>query len=157
MFLTYSNGNTQKETDTETEKSISSIFDKFSMLQQTQSQPNHTSNTKVYFNEVVANALRDNIGSKKSASGLRKENMRLFFSFLIVSDCMVYLDPKFLMHIYFLIFFKYQKFRVRVNHTIIHNQHNQTQWHKVNDFDFRFVSKCLHISNYRTKPTGLDF
>ena len=31
-------------------------------------------------------------------------------------------------------FLKYQKFRFRVNYTIRHNQHNQTQWHKVNDF-----------------------
>ena len=45
---------------------ISSIFDKCSILQQTQSQPTHTSNTKVYFNEFVANALRDNIESKKN-------------------------------------------------------------------------------------------
>ena len=32
--------------------------------------------------------------------------------------------------------FEYQKFRVRVNHTITHNQ---TQLHKVNYFDFCFV------------------
>ena len=29
--------------------------------------------------------------------------------------------------------FKYQNFGVRVNHTITHNRHNQTQLHKVND------------------------
>ena len=29
--------------------------------------------------------------------------------------------------------FKCPKFRVRVNHTLTHNQHNQTQLHKVND------------------------
>ena len=34
---------------------------------------------------------------------------------------------------------------------------NNTQWHKVNDFDFCFVPKCLHVSNPRTKPAGLDF
>ena len=63
----------------------------------------------------------------KSASNLRKK-MRLFFS------C------------------KYRKFRVRENHKI---KHNQTQWHNVNDFDFYFVPKCLHISNSRTKPIGV--
>jgi hypothetical protein len=51
---------------------ISSIFDKCSVLEQTQSRPNHTSKTKVYFNEFVANVLRDNIGLKKSASSLKK-------------------------------------------------------------------------------------
>ena len=63
-----------------------------------------------------------------------------------VSDCVwlclmavVYQDPKFLI---------FQK---------LHNQQNQTQWHKVNYFDFCFVSKCLHISNSRYKPAGLDF
>ena len=71
--------------------------------------------------------------------------MRSFFIFLIVFDVYGYPDPK------LLIFFKHQKFRIR------HNQHNQTQWHKVNDFDFCFVSKCLHISNSRTKPAGPDF
>ena len=33
---------------------------------------------KFYFNEFVANALRDNIGSKKSASGLRKKYEAIF-------------------------------------------------------------------------------
>ena len=42
---------------------ISSILDKCSMLERTQSQPNHTSKTKVYFNEFVANIQSDNIGS----------------------------------------------------------------------------------------------
>ena len=37
-------------------------IDKCSMLEQTQSQPNHTSKTKVYLNEFVANVLRDKIG-----------------------------------------------------------------------------------------------
>ena len=40
---------------------------------------------------------------------------------LIVTDCMVYLDPK------FVIFKKYQKFWVRVNHTIRHNQKTKKQ------------------------------
>ena len=35
-----------------------------SMLQQMQSQPNHTSYRNIHFNEFVPNALRDNIGSK---------------------------------------------------------------------------------------------
>ena len=47
------------------EFSISSVFDKCSMLQQTQSRPNHTSYRNFHFNEFVANALRDNIGSKQ--------------------------------------------------------------------------------------------
>ena len=80
---------------------------------------------------------------KKTASNIRKKNEALF-SFLIVSDCMVYTEPKFLIF-----------FRIRVNHTIRHNQHNQTQWHKVNDFDFCFVLKCLDISNSRTKPAQI--
>ena len=42
--------------------------------------------------------------------------MPLCLIVLFVSDCMVYLGTK------FLIFKKYQKFRVRVNHTIRHNQ-----------------------------------
>ena len=53
-------------------------------------QTNHTSYRKVYINEFVSNAFRDNIGSKQ------KINLRPFFSFLIVSDCMVFPDPKFL-------------------------------------------------------------
>ena len=40
------------------------------------------------------------------------------------------------------------------NHKI---KHNQTQWHKVNDFDLYFVPKYLHISNSRTRLAGLDF
>ena len=48
----------------------------------------------------------------------------LCLNVLIVSDCMVYPDPK------FLIFKKiskieYQKFRVRVNHTIGHNENSK--------------------------------
>ena len=41
---------------------ISSIFDKCSILQQTQSWLNHASYRNVYFYEFVANALGDNIG-----------------------------------------------------------------------------------------------
>ena len=54
-------------------KLISSIFDKCSMLEQTQSRPNHTTKTKVYFNEFVANVLRDNIGSTKISLQPQKE------------------------------------------------------------------------------------
>ena len=36
-------------------------------------------------------------------------------------------------------------------------RHNQSQWHKVNDLEFCFVSKCLHISNSRINPEGIDF
>ena len=50
--------------------------------------------------------------------------------------------------------YKYQKFRVRVNHV---GSNTIKQWQKINDFDFCFVSKCLHISNSRTKAAGLDF
>ena len=35
------------------------------MVQQTIWPRNHTSHTKVYFNEFVANVLRDDMGSKK--------------------------------------------------------------------------------------------
>ena len=52
---------------------ISSIFDRCSMLQQTQSRPNHTSYRNFHFNIFVANALSDNIGFKKSASNFRKK------------------------------------------------------------------------------------
>ena len=115
--------------------SILSIFDKCSILLLTIWPSNHTSHTKVYFNEFVANALHGNIGSKKSASILRKINEVVFS-------------------------FKYQKFKVRAKYTITHNQRNQTQLHKVNDFDLCFVSKfqnakCLRIPNSRTKPEGL--
>ena len=41
--------------------------------------------------------------------------------------------------------FLYQKSRIRVYRTIRHNQRNQTQLHKVNNFDIYFDSKCLHI------------
>ena len=41
---------------------ISSIFDKCSMMLQTIWPWNHTSHTKVYFNEFVANTLHDNKG-----------------------------------------------------------------------------------------------
>ena len=46
---------------------FSSIFDKCSILLQTQSRQNHTSYRNFHFNEIVANALHDNIGSKKKA------------------------------------------------------------------------------------------
>ena len=92
---------------------------------------NHTSHTKVYFNEFVANALRDNIGSKESQPPSSKKINEAVFSF------------------------KYQKLRVRVNHAITRNQRNQTQLYKVNDFDFCFVLKCLDISNSRTKPAQI--
>ena len=49
----------------------------------------------------------------------QKKEIRLFFSFLIVSNCMVYPDPK------LLIPFKYQKFRVRIY--IPYNQTQSTQ------------------------------
>jgi hypothetical protein len=38
------------------------IFDKCSILEQTIWPSNQTSHTKVYFNEFVANVLRDNMG-----------------------------------------------------------------------------------------------
>jgi hypothetical protein len=44
---------------------------------------------------------------------------------------------------------------VKVNHTIRHNQHNQTQWHKVNDFDFWFVSKKSTSRTLEPSPQGL--
>ena len=59
-----------------------SIFDKCSMLQQTQSQPKHTSYTNFHFNEFATNALHDNKGSKKLASSLRKK-MWLLLIFMI--------------------------------------------------------------------------
>jgi hypothetical protein len=58
---------------------ISSIFDKCSMLEQTQSWPNQTSKAKVYFNEFITNVLRENIGSKKIASFLRKKEVVFLF------------------------------------------------------------------------------
>ena len=42
--------------------SISSIFDKCSILEQTIWLSNHTSHTEVYFNDFFANALCDNMG-----------------------------------------------------------------------------------------------
>ena len=59
--------------------SISSIFDKCSILQQTQSRQNHTTYRIFHFNEFFANALCDNIGYKKQP--LTSEKMRSFFSF----------------------------------------------------------------------------
>ena len=94
----------------------SSIFDKCSILLLTILPSNNTSLTKVYINGFVANALPDNIESKKSGAILRN-----FFEAIFI--------------------FKYKKFRVRVNHKIPHNQCIQTQLHKVKYFDFCFVSK----------------
>ena len=70
------------------------IIEGCSMVQQTIWPRNHTSHTKVYFNEFVANALRDNIESKRNQPLSSKKKNEAVFSF------------------------KYQKFRVRVNHTI---------------------------------------
>ena len=56
---------------------ISSIFDKCSILLQMIWPSNHTSDTKVYFNEFFANTLRDNI-QNKSASILKKINEAIF-------------------------------------------------------------------------------
>ena len=67
------------------------------MLQETQSRQNHTSYIIFYFNEFVANALRDNIGSKKNQPLTLEKKLGRF------------------------LVFKYQKFRVRVNHKIKHN------------------------------------
>ena len=50
------------------------------MLEQTQSRPNHTSTAKVYFNEFIANVLRDNIGSKKISLQPQKKNEDFLFS-----------------------------------------------------------------------------
>ena len=73
------------------------LFDKSSILQPMQSQLNHTSYINFHLNELIANALRNNIEPKIPASNLRK-NLRSFFSF------------------------KYQKIMVRINYTIKHNQ-----------------------------------
>ena len=74
------------------------------MLEQTQSQPNHTSKTKVYLNELVANALRDNIGSKKiSIHPQKKERDHL----LVLNIKNLGSD--------------------RVDHTITHTQHHRTK------------------------------
>ena len=73
-----------------------------------QSRPN----PKVSFNEFVANALRDNIGSKKSAFNLRKKDEVVFS-------------------------FEYQNFGVRVNHTITQTINAI----KRNDFDLVFCIK----------------
>jgi hypothetical protein len=98
-------------------RSISSIFDKCSILLYTIWPSNHTSHTKVYFNEFVANALQDKIESKKISLHPQKKINEAIFSF------------------------KYQKIRVRVNYIITRNQRNQTQLQKVNDFDFSFFIK----------------
>ena len=73
---------------------ISSIFDKCSILQQTQSQPNHTSNKKCISTNLLQMCY--NIESKMNQPLASEKYVRLFFSFLIVSDGMVFPDPKFL-------------------------------------------------------------
>ena len=48
------------------------------MVQQTIWPRNHTSHTKVYFNEFVANVLRDDMGSKKIQPPTSKKKGRFF-------------------------------------------------------------------------------
>ena len=48
------------------------------MVQQTIWSRNHTSHTKVYFNEFVANVLRDDMGSKKIQPPTSKKKGRFF-------------------------------------------------------------------------------
>ena len=62
---------------------ISSIFDKCSMLEQTQSRTNHTSYRNFDFNEFVANALRDNIGSKKNQPPASEKKWGCFLVLII--------------------------------------------------------------------------
>jgi hypothetical protein len=69
-------------------------------LQQAQSLLNHTSYRNFHFNEFVANALRDNIGLKKQPLTSGKNNEAVLS-------------------------LKYKIFRVRVNHTIKHNQQSK--------------------------------
>ena len=66
----------------------------------------HLNYRNFQFNEFVSNALCDNIGQKNQPLASEKIEM---------------------------VSFKYRKYRVRVNHTITCNQHNQTQLHRVND------------------------
>ena len=54
---------------------ISLLFDKCSMLLHIQSHLNHTSYRNYHFNEFVANALCDNIGSKKKPLTSANENV----------------------------------------------------------------------------------
>ena len=49
------------------------------MVQQTIWPRNHTSHTKVYFNEFVANVLRDDMGSKKIQPPTTQKNKSRFF------------------------------------------------------------------------------
>ena len=51
------------------------------MVQQTIWPRNHTSNTKVYFNEFVANVLRDDMGSKKIQPPTSKKKEAVFSGF----------------------------------------------------------------------------
>ena len=48
------------------------------MVQQTIWPRNHTSHTKVYFNEFVANVLRDDMGSKKIQPPTSKKKKAVF-------------------------------------------------------------------------------
>ena len=87
------------------------------------------------FNDISGKVLKP----KKISLQPQKKNEAVYDCVWLCLMAVVYQDPKFLI---------FQK---------LHNQQNQTQWHKVNYFDFFFVSKCLHISNSRYKPAGLDF
>ena len=58
--------------------SISSIFDKCLMLQQTQSWPNYTYYRNFHFNEFFAIALRDNIGPQKNQPLTSEKNEVVF-------------------------------------------------------------------------------
>ena len=62
------------------------------MLEQTQLLPNHTSKTKVYFNEFFENVLGDNIGSKTNSASEKKLGM--FFSWLIFNKFLKKLEHK---------------------------------------------------------------
>ena len=89
------------------------------------SVPQSLKNQSLYHKILLLQKFNDRRGkvlkSKTNQPATSEKKMRPFFSFLIVSDCMVYPELK------FLIFSKYQKFMVRVNHTTRHNEHNQTQ------------------------------
>ena len=66
-----------------------------------------------------------------------QKKMRPFFRFWLCLIAVVYPDPKFWIF--------------SIQSDII-----KTQWHKVNYFDFCFVSKSLHISNSRPKPASVQ-
>ena len=48
-------------------------------------------------------------------------------------------------------------FRVRVNHKTRHNQHDQTQYHKVNDLDFWFYQDASTAQILEPSPQDLIF